>query len=481
MKKITLGRLTNTSSIDTSTIDIRQALSNFDVPSVRQHQKSINKPNLDHIPGNSGLPLIGNALPMIYNLQNWLNSQQSRHGKVFRVKIPTLDGVMLLGPEANKLLFKNEGKKFSNYLAWEYSLRDLFDNNLLERDFADHKKLRKSLQIAFKRESIEGHIEMMNPMLKDGIKTLPSGKTIKAMDYVKELLLSTGSNVFLGVEPGPEIHSINKAFTDIVAGTADLLHIKQLWFTPFAKGIKGRKTLSDYMLKNIAERRKYQTKDLFSQFCHLQDDNGNLFTDEEIRDQLLFILFAAHDTTTGALSAVLYALATNPQWQEELRQEMHSLDKDDIEFDDIDKMQKTDWTIKEALRMYPPLAVAARYALEDFEYEGHKIPANTPIVYSSLFTHYMPEYWTNPYRFDPMRFSPERAEYKKDFYQYVPFGGGAHKCLGLHFAQVQSKMFLFHLLKNYRISKHPKMTRYKFTSLPLTFPTDGLPLRFTRI
>ena len=93
----------------------------------------------------------------------------------------------------------------------------------------------------------------------------------------------------------------------------------------------------------------------------------------------------------------------------------------------------------------------------------------------------MPEYWTNPYKFDPLRFSPGRAEDKKDLFQYVPFGGGAHKCLGLHFAQVQGKMFLFNFLKNYRITKNPKMKTFKYNNYPLTFPTDQLPLRFTKI
>ena len=122
-----------------------------------------------------------------------------------------------------------------------------------------------------------------------------------------------------------------------------------------------------------------------------------------------------------------------------------------------------------------------RYALRDFEFNGHIIPAHTNVLVSALVTHYMPEYWSNPNEFDPQRFSPERAEDKKDFNQYIPFGGGAHKCLGLHFAQVQGKMFLFHLLKNYRITKDRKMTSYKYNNVPLTFPTDGLPLTFTRI
>lgn len=463
--------------------EMRDALASYDVKQVHRIKSRWQKPDLSHIPGNKGLPFVGHAVFMLINLQRWMNFQHRRYGNVSRMNIPVLsqEAVMLLGPEANKLVFMNEGQKFSNYLAWETSFKNIFDNAVLQRDFADHKALRKVLQSAFKRQAIEGHMELMNPLLENGLAQWPKGKPIRAMDHIKELLLSTGSNVFLGVEPGAETEKINQAFTDIVAATADLIKKEALWFTPYGKGVRARKFLSEFIIKNIPERRKTLTRDLFSQFCHLQNDEGEYFTDEEVRDQILFVLFAAHDTTTSALSAVLYALASNLEWQEELRQEILSLGKETLEFDDLEKLFKTDLTIKEALRMYPALAMMPRYTLEEVEFEGYRIPANTPVVVSSVFSHYMPEYWSKPHTFDPMRFSPERAEDKKHPYQYIPFGGGAHKCLGLHFSQVQSKIFLFHLLKNYKVTKDPKMTRYKYNNLPLTFPTDGLPLTFKRI
>lgn len=464
-----------------SPADITAALSNYDIDAIRHYQKHVKKPHLGHIPGSEGLPLVGTAIPMLLNLHQWINTQQARHGNVFRVKMPTLNGVMLLGPDANRIVFQNESKIFSNYLAWEKSFRNLFDNNLLERDFSDHKRLRKTLQIAFKREAIEGHMEIMNPMLKVGISQWPPNQTIKVMGYLKELLLNTGSAVFLGAELGDDIKKINNAFNDIVAATADLFHLQALWFSPYAKGVRAKALLSQFIFQNIPEHRKRRSRSLLSQFCHLTDDSGHYFSDNEIRDQILFVLFAAHDTTTSALSAVLYALASNPHWQDQVREEMLAIGKDNLEFTDLDSLEKCEWTIKEALRMYPALSMMPRYALQDFQYNGYRIPANTPVVVSALYTHYMPEYWTKPYKFDPLRFSPERSEDKKDFFQYVPFGGGAHKCLGLHFAQVQSKLFLFHLLKQYRISKHPGMTKYNFNSIPLTFPTDGLPLKFERI
>ncbi len=460
---------------------IHQALSTYDKSGIRRYQRQTRRPDLTHIPGDAGMPVFGHLYWFLKDLHGWMNRQHAKYGPVFRFHTPGLESVFLLGPDANQLVFQNEGNIFSNFLAWDTVFDTLFDNNLLERDFQDHKANRKILQSAFKRPAIEGHMQLMNPMLREGIFGWQTGRPIKAMDHLKTLLLNTGSNVFLGMETGAQSAPLNQAFSDIVAATADPFRRKELWFSPYAKGIKARERLVKYIMDNIEEKRQNPGRDLFSQFCQLRDEQGNLFSDEDIRDQIIFILFAAHDTTTSALSAILYALASNPQWQEELREEMYSLNKRELKFDDVALLEKTGWTLKEALRMHPALAVMPRYALEAFEYEGHRIPANTIVTVSSVFTHYMPEYWKDPHTFDPHRFTPDRAEEKGHFFQYIPFGGGAHKCLGMHFAEVQSKIFLFHLLKNFRVSKDAGMTRYRYNNVPLTFPTDGLPLRFDRV
>ncbi len=460
---------------------IFKALNDYDLPTIREFQKKVQPPNLSHIPSDRGLPVIGHIHHFLTNYHGWLNKQEKKHGLVFRLKTPQGEVLFLLGPDANKLVLKNEHKIFSNFLAWDVPFNSLFDNNLLERDFGDHKATRKILQAAFKRPAVTSHIELMGPIIKDGVLQIQTDVPIKAMKFLKALLLSTGAEVFLGAGIDSGKDRINSAFEKIVAGTTDPFRRKEIWFSPYAKGVKGNKIVSDYIFKSIPERRGNDGKDIFSHFCNVTDDEGNSFTDEEIRDHIIFVLFAAHDTTTSALSSILYSLATHLDWQQIVREEMQSIKKENLAFEDMELLVKTSWVFKEALRMYPPLAMFPRFALEPFEYGGYKIPANTPVAVSPVFTHYMEEYWSSPYSFDPNRFSPERAEEKGDFYQYIPFGGGSHKCLGLHFAEVQAKIVLFHLLKNYRFEKNGKMTKYRYNNIPLTFPSDGLPLTFHRI
>jgi len=463
--------------------DIFKALSNFDLPAIRRYQKNTKAPNLAHIPGDRGAPVIGHTYRLLKDVEGMLDRQYARYGPVFRIRLLSGLGdlIFLIGPDANRMLLQNEDKIFSNFLAYDPSSTGLIDNHLLERDFADHKAQRRILQLAFKRPAIEGHMALMNPLIKAGVSVWPTDHPVKTMGHVKKLLLNVGASVFLGSKIGPETDKLNQAFLDLLAGAVDPLKKKEIWFSPYARGLRGNKTISSYVSGNIPSRRKLEGKDLLSQFCKLKNDEGKLFTDEEICNHIIFVLFAAHDTTTSALCSMLYALATNEEWQEELRKEMVGLNKSELEFDDIDSLEKTGLTFKEALRMYPPVPFFPRYALKEFEFNGHRIPADSTIFATSLVTHYMPEYWSNPTTFDPYRFSSERAEDKRDIFQYTPFGGGAHKCLGMHFAEIQGKMFLFHFLKHYRVSKNLKMTRYKYNSFPLTFPRDGLPLTFTKM
>jgi len=453
---------------------ISDALARHDTRTARQYLKANLRPDLRHLPGDWGWPWLGHAPAFLRDAHRLLNRQYARYGNVFVFNGPLNCGVMMLGPEANELLLKNEGSQFSNFLAWDLTFRNIFDNNVLEMDFSGHKNHRRILQLAFKRSSIEGHIELMNPMLNHGLAGLPTGKSVKMMPLIKRLLLNVGANVFLGEKVSQQTEKLNQAFVDMVAATADPVKIP-IPFSPYAKGVAARRVMTAFVHDNIAKKRATQGRDLFSQLCNLRDEDGRRFSDEEIRDHVIFVLFAAHDTTTSALSSVLFSLADNPEWQDIVFDEIRNIGVEAVDHDDLDRMENTALVIQEALRMYPPLILMPRFSLAEFEFQGHRIPANTTCVISSLFTHYMEEHWSNPGQFDPRRFAPDRQEEKKHFFQYIPFGGGAHKCLGLHFAQVQGKMFLYHFLRRYVVTKKPGQS-YVYNNVPLTFPTNGLPL-----
>ncbi|WP_374963414.1 cytochrome P450 [Spongiibacter tropicus] len=368
-------------------------------------------------------------------------------------------------------------QQFSSRLAWNPLLDRLFPDGLMLKDADAHRYDRKILQSAFKKSAIEGYLDTMNPHLERGLTAWPQNKSFFFQHAVKQLLLEVAAEVFLGVEMGDEASSVNTAFVDTMLASMAVFKIPvpgTLWY----RGLKGRKHLEDFVMTHIAAKRETEAQDIFSQICHATDEDGNVFSDSAVRDHIIFLLFAAHDTTTSTLCSIVYALAKHPEWQQRLREEYQSLGTASLSYDDLSKLEDTKLVFKEALRMYPPVPAIPRRTVKDMELFGYHIPKNTSVGLSPLFTHYMEEYWSNPTQFDPERFSKARAEDKKHFFQWIPFGGGAHKCLGLNFAEVQTKLFLFHLLTRYNISVKAgyEMPR---SWVPLIFPADGLPVTFT--
>jgi cytochrome P450 len=131
--------------------------------------------------------------------------------------------------------------------------------------------------------------------------------------------------------------------------------------------------------------------------------------------------------------------------------------------------------MKETLRRYPPLPIIPRVATEDVEFAGYRIAAKSMVVLSPIHTHHMPEWWDEPVKFDPDRFSPERAEDQRHSHSWLPFGGGPHMCLGRKFAELQVRAVMHQLLLRFRW-RVPEGYEMPVQQAPISKPLDGLPI-----
>ncbi len=220
---------------------------------------------------------------------------------------------------------------------------------------------------------------------------------------------------------------------------------------------------------------------MFSQFCRATRDDGSLLSTEEVVDHMNFLMMAAHDTITSSASSLVWLLAKNPEWQDKIRAELleHAPAGAPMPYDALPNLELTEMAFKEALRLIPPVPSTPRRALKDFEFGGYRIPAGTPVSISSSFTHKQEEHWPDPLRFDPMRFTTE-ATRNRHKYAWVPFGGGAHMCLGLHFAYMQIKVLMHHILSQHRIVIAPGYNP-AWQAWPIPQPKDGLSVRFEKL
>ncbi|MEA2819074.1 MAG: hypothetical protein QOJ86_1078, partial [Bradyrhizobium sp.] len=291
---------------------------------------------------------------------------------------------------------------------------------------------------------------------------------------MKQLTLDLAATSFLGASIGPEVDEITRAFVDMVA--AAVTPIRKPWpGTQMARGVKGRVRIVKYFSEQIPIRRAQGGEDLFSQLCRATHDDGALLSTQDIVDHMSFLVMAAHDTLTSSLTSFVAALAANPQWQDRLRAEVTALGLGTDEattFDKLEAMPLSEMAFKEAMRMKPPVPSIPRRATRDFTFRGYAIPAGTLVSVNPLFTHHMPEVWPDPETFDPLRFTDE-AQRARHRFAWVPFGGGAHMCLGLHFAYMQAKCFARHFLQNLSVSLEPGYTP-QWQMWPIPKPKDGL-------
>ncbi len=435
---------------------------------------------LHELPRGGKAPLVRDTYAVLTDATQFVNGMRRRHGPNYVAGYFNFETFNVGEPELVREILLDRNQDFSSRVGWEYAIGELFEGGLMLRDFDDHRAQRNIMQAAFRPAAMRGYLDIMNPFFARALEHWPTDQPFRFFPKVKRLGLELAAALLLGVRlDGHEGAQVARAFIDeIKAGVA--LVRKPVPPFRYWRGMRGRAFLTRYFSEQIARRRATGGDDVFSQLCVASDEHGERLTDGEIVQHIIFVILAAHDTTSSAATTAIAHLAQDPSWQDRLRDEITSFDSPVMQYDDRDALPQTDWVFKEAIRMQPPVPYMPRRSVRDCELGPYRIPKNTAVNACSLITHYLPEYWTDPDRFDPERFSPERAEHRQHPSLYYPFGGGAHMCLGVHLAGMQAKAFLYQFLRRFRVERASTET-LRFRALPIPQPRGWLPVRLTRI
>jgi cytochrome P450 len=451
-----------------------QALGQAGAPAYGAPPAPTSSAALSHIPGEDGWPILGHTLPLLADPKGFVERRARRYGLVHRSRAFGHSNVSLLGPEANELVLLDPDKIFSSGLGWDVILGRLFPRGLMLLDFDEHRLHRRALSVAFKSGPMQSYLNELNGGIARGIARWPRGLEVKFYPLVKQLTLDLAATSFLGGELGAELETIKRAFIAMLAASIAVIRVP-LPGTRMQRGLQGRALLVGYFDRQISVRRERGGEDLFSHLCRATWDDGSLLSATDIVNHMIFLMLAAHDTLTSSFTSLVYRLAANPDWQEKLRAELRKLGvtaNEPLPFDRLDDLPLAEMAFKEAMRLAPPVPSLPRRTMRDFEFKGFQIPAGTNVNINPLYTHLMSDIWHEPDRYDPMRFEPEAARGRHKF-SYVPFGGGAHMCLGLNFAYMQAKCFTWHFLNNVRVTVASDY-RPKWNMWPIPYPRDGL-------
>ena len=407
-----------------------------------------------------------------------------RFGSVFTLRRLHSNIVCMRGPAANHYILVSH---FSDFEWREGSFRDLIGlmgDGLLTIDGDFHRQSRRIMLPAFHRERIGASVETIFEETDRALERLRPGTTVDLYDWTRHLAMRVAMRALFGLDPDSGMaREIDAAglFEEALAFYASdyLLRVFRGKRSPWGRMQRAARKLDVLIYSEIAERRASGRRgsDILSLLLDAEDEDGNRLGDRQIRDEVMTLLFAGHDTTTSTISFMFYELARQPQIAERLRAEQRELAPGGRPTAAQllgGELPELEMTIDETLRKYPPAWVGPRRTVRDIEFEGVPIPSRAFVNYSSWASHHLPDVWPEPEEFRPERFTPEgRAALAKG--AYVPFGGGSRTCIGMRFGQLEVRTIASVLLAERSLSL-PAGFELAIRQMPTISPKDGLPV-----
>ncbi len=347
-----------------------------------------------------------------------------------------------------------------------------------------HRAQRHIFQRSFTIDSLQGYIDMMNPIVRDSIEGWEKISDLRFLRQIRQMLLDIGARVFFGLEDlrGQEAAKMHQAFFDITQKGLLSIFKYDIPGLKFHAGLRGKRFLADYYRSLIPARRENPGRDLCSMLVTERDEEGNYWPEDLLIPQLSLLQFAAHDTTTGALSHAMMYLAKpeNQHLQERLREVSLGYESDHLDIKQLRQLHEIEQSLQEALRFHPSVSLIPRRTVRECELGGYRVPPHTMLYLAPHWAQTSENWWTDPLSFDPSRFSEERQEERNHRFAYVPFGAGAHKCIGMHFAILAAKIVLHQLLRKYRFSLQEGYD-CRCEATPMPAPTKELPMIAERL
>jgi len=433
--------------------------------------------DLAHLPGDLGLPILGISIQAALHFDRTMLGIYEKYGPIAKTNLFFQPGVIVNGPDNVNRIQLNLEDEFSNWVGYSNTVAEWFGKSVLVRDLEDHRLHRRIVLAAFSAKAMRFYAEKSNEIVDQTLEKWGRTKSIIALPHVRDMLVHIAGKIFYGLDDiAVGSDELTQAFLAMLNGMSTLVKWNS-WPFKYGKGMKGKKFVRDYLRSLIPLRQSADGNDLMTNMVRAsQDDEPPTLSEDELLDHLSLLFFAGYDTTTATLLHMLMHLGMDQDLQQRLREESLTLGVEALSFSDLTRAEGLHHTFQETLRLYPALPFTLRGTVKDCELGGHRIPAHTQLYIPSIVNHTLPAYWEKPWSFDPWRFSKGREEHKRDQgAHYYPFGGGAHKCVGMRFAEMNAKIFVHKLLLKYRF-RTPHNYSPRMIKLPMPRPADDLPL-----
>ncbi len=408
-----------------------------------------------------------------------------RYGPVFTMRVFHHNVVFMIGPEANHYMLVSHANNFSWREGHFRELIPFMGDGLLTIDGDFHRRSRQIMLPAFHHKQIAKSIDVILQESERALSLWHIDAGLDLYDWTRRLALRVAMRAIFGLDPdGEEARRVDAAhlFTEALEfhSKPPVLRLVRGPGTPYAKTLRARRQLDGLIYAEIARRRHSGARglDVLSLLLDAHDEDGNSLTDVQIRDEVMTLLFAGHDTTTSTVAFMFYELARNPDLVAPLVAEQDRVIGDrPLTAADLtgSALPELEMVLDETLRKYPPAWIGPRRSLENFDFAGLTVPGGVPVNYSSWVSHHLPDVFAQPEVFRPSRFTSEaKAALPKG--AYIPFGGGSRTCIGMRFGQLEIRTLASLILRRYTLALRDEDFSLRIRQMPTIGPAAGLPV-----
>jgi cytochrome P450 len=432
------------------------------------------------LPPGSTSPSWSHTRRIISDPLGLLLDHERRFGPVFTIRLLHEPIVWAIGAEVNHQILVSDFDAFQWREGRFADLWPLLGDGLLNTDGEYHRDFRMLLLPAFHRDRIAAVSETMIGQAVAAAESLQEGQVVEIYRWTRELALRIALRALLGMETSESREqTLAAAFEASLAihGEPVLFQMLSAPRTPLARAIAARRTLDLAVRAEIDERRRRgdSGQGVLGLLLSATDDGGAPLSASAVRDQAVTLLFAGHDTTTTTFTFLAHELGRSPLAREavegELDRVLGARNPTAAELDG-QALPVLERSLKETLRRYPSAWVGPRRTTREVTLGGVPVPAEIGVHYSSWATHHLPQLYSDPFRFDPDRFLPER-EATLPRGAYVPFGGGSRMCLGKRFGEYELRALAAALFS--RVTLEPLSARDpRIITTPTLGPKGGL-------
>ena len=416
------------------------------------------------LPGPRGLPGIGSVTPFFrHGILGAFTSLAERYGPCYRLPLPLGNtAVMLAHPDAVERVLRSNSSNYNKGTVYDGS-RLLLGDGLVTAEGEAWQRHRALAQPAFKTAQLAVYLRTMadcTEQMLAGWRDLPDGEIIDLGEATTGLTLAIAGRTLFGLDLSAHGSVAGKAFRDGLYGIGSRgpggLAVP-LWL-PTPVNVRFKRalvTLDELVYDIIARFRSGEAENpddtLLGMLMAARDpDSGEGMSDRQLRDEIVTLYLAGHETTSSMLNWSFYLLSRSASERQLLQQEVDAMVDQQPSLATLQQMELAPMVLSEALRLYPPAWTIARNVIADDEVCGYRVPAGAFVMLSPFITQRLEEFWPNPEHFDPQRFAPQQARGRHPF-AWFPFSAGPRVCIGKHFSMLEGQLILAMVMREFQI------------------------------